>query len=69
MKREIPQGVIIGAIVLLVLCVTGIAWRSLSDRTAAPETLQAVDLKTDPIPQGANRDAIRLSQTGSRPSM
>jgi hypothetical protein len=66
MKREMPQGLIIGAIVLIVLCISGIAWRSLVDRTPAPERLQAIDLKTDPIPDGANRD--RLSQSGSQAS-
>jgi len=65
MKRETQQGLVIGAIVLLILFVIGIGWRSLSASSPAPEKLQVSELRPDPVPQGMSRDAIRSPQSGS----
>jgi len=52
-KKEIPQGAIIGAIVLVVLIVIGVAWRTLSDSTPPRVDLPADAVKPDALPGGA----------------
>ena len=64
MKKEIPQGAIIGAIVLVVLIVLGFAWRTLSDSTPPRVNLPDGAVKPDPLPEGApaERSAPRRSR-------
>lgn len=52
MKKEIPQGAIIGAIVLVVLIVLGFAWRTLADSTPAREKVPEGAVKPDGLPEG-----------------
>ncbi|MCW3053350.1 MAG: hypothetical protein JWN14_2520, partial [Chthonomonadales bacterium] len=52
-KKEIPQGAIIGAIVLVVLIVIGFAWRTLSDSTPPRVNMPEGAVKPDALPEGA----------------
>ncbi len=51
MKKEMPQGVIIGAVVVVVLLVLGMGWKMLtSDGNPPREQTKPSDVKADPIP-------------------
>ena len=52
--KDLPKGVIIGLIALLVLCAIGIGWKTLAGSNPAPEKMTEATLKPD-VPAGTDR--------------